>query len=547
LFFKRFIIELVKKAALIFLAVFLAFPQSISALSLIYPPPFPVEPTTQRAAIWYENGIETLILSTTFRGSAKDFGWLIPVPQKPQTDKASDELFTALDDLTRPKYAVDRGPLEIPLGISGLEEKQRGPSPPTIIETKEVDIFDITVLESKDEKGLTEWLSKNGYSYPTDRDYVIKSYIEQNWYFVVAKVNASSLGYAETYMRDGHTTPLKLTFSSPNIVYPIRLSGPGIPVSKDTGTKVAAYSFEQGTEGFYGTYSAVPLEREEQGTTPPVKKYPRVRLSLDQNNSIHGSSSIRVSATNPDPSQAISAQASLSKLKAGKTYTLSAWAKSTDPKNANAYLAISGATIEYSDKKPLAALANWQRLTLTFVAPSSYATISLNATNFSEGETVNWDAVQVEEGTKATDFTEEILPSTQKEIRPQPSDYVTLLLYVFADHKKELPGFTTSYASWVSEKTIGKLAFTPDGKQPWVDAKQKMYLTKLHRQMKPSEMTTDLIFRDAPNNDPVNAESFPEVSTIRFFAVIILVLLIEVGAIVGFVIYRRKKAHAPSA
>lgn len=532
-----------RRAVLVFLAAVLLFPSAAFASMVIYPLSKPVYETAQKAVIWYENGVETLILSTTFKGNAEDFGWLIPVPAKPQTDKASDELYTALDDLTRPKYSVDRGPLEIPLGITGLEEKYRGPQPPTIVESKEVDIFDITVLEPKDEKGLTEWLSKNGYLYPTDRDHIIKSYIEQNWYFVAVKVNSSALGYAETHLRDGHATPIKLTFTSSNIVYPIRLSGPGIPVSKETGTKVAAFSFEQGVEGFYGTYPTLQIEQPRAG----VKKYPKTNVNLDSNNFYHGKFSLRVNAENIATGAAVAAQRSVSNLKPGKTYTLSAWAKSTNPKTGSAYLAISGATSDESDKKPLTELRNWQRFTLTFVAPSSYASIALSGSNFSEGETINWDAVQIEEGTKATDFTEEILPTTEKPIPVQSPDYVTLLIYVFSNHKKELPGFTTSYASWVSEKTIEKLAFTPDGSKPWVDAKQKMYLTKLHRQMKPSELTTDLILRDAPNNDPVNAESFPEVSTIRFFAVIILVLVIEVGAIIGFVIYKRKKVNATSA
>jgi len=540
-----YIIELVKKTALILLAVFLLFPSSASASMLIYPSPYPVVETAQKAVIWYENGLETLILSTTFHGNAKDFGWLIPVPQKPQTDKASDELYTALDELTRPKYAVDSGPLILPLGMTGLEEKYRGPLPPTIVETKEMDIYDITVLEPKDEKGLTEWLSNNGYAYPFDRDYIIKSYIEQNWYFVAVKINSSALSSSQEYLRDGHATPIKLTFPSTNIVYPIKLSGPGIPASKDTGNKVAAFSFEQGMEGFYGSYLNLPYEQKTPGA---VRKFPVVTLNLDRNNAYHESFSIKVNTTNPEVAQTITAQTSLSNLKPGKIYTFSAWAKSTSPKNGSAYLAIGGQTTESSDKKPLTSLTSWQRISLTFVAPSSYVVLSLNGENFSEGETINWDAVQVEEGTQATDFTEEILPSTAQKVSPQPSEDVTLLLYVFANHKKELPGFTTSYASWVSEKTIEKLAFTPDGEKPWVDAKQKMYLTKLHRQMKPSEMTTDLILRDAANNDPVNAESFPEVSTIRFFIVIILVLALEIGGIVAFVIYKKRRANAsPSA
>ncbi|MBI4709254.1 MAG: hypothetical protein HY764_03570, partial [Candidatus Portnoybacteria bacterium] len=47
---------------------------------LFMPPDVYMYETDQRAVIFYENNVETLILSTTFRGSAKDFGWVVPVP-----------------------------------------------------------------------------------------------------------------------------------------------------------------------------------------------------------------------------------------------------------------------------------------------------------------------------------------------------------------------------------------------------------------------------------------------------------------------------------
>jgi len=535
-----------KRIVLIFIGLFLLLPSISYGSMLFYPSPYPVAETAQKAVIWYENGIETLILSTSFRGNAKDFGWLIPVPSKPKVDTASDELYTALEDLTRPKYQVDRGVMEIPYSATGLQEKAPVPQSPTIIDTKVVDVFDITTLSANDEKGLSEWLFKNGYSYPSDRENIIKYYIEQKWYFVAVKVNSSGLGYAQTTLSDGHATPIKLTFSSPNIIYPMKLSGPGIPSSQGKGAKVAAYSFEQGTEGFYGTFSANSLESEQAQGIKIVQSYPRVNLVLDSSNSYHGTFSLKVNPSNTASALPIVAQASLSNLKPGITYTFSAWAKSLNPNTGSVYLTTtSGTTINQSEKKQIGLLKDWQRFTLTFVAPSSYVSIQLTGSNFSEGETVNWDAVQVEEGNSTSDFTEEFLPSRQVSNYSMPIDRVTIQLYVFSDHKKEVPGFTVSYASWVSPKTIEKLAFTPDGGQPWIAVKQKTYLTKLYRQMRPSEMTTDLILRDAENNDSVNADSFPEVSTFRFIAVIVLVLVLEIMSIAGFIWYKKKKVNSP--
>lgn len=225
-----------KKLLLIFLLVFsfLLFPKNVFADGLMVPPPgYWIEETEQRAVIFHEGNQETLILSVTFRGDAKDFGWLIPFPTRPEVDKSTDELFVALQELTQPIYRIQKeeGLEPIPLG---MEEKGV-----TVWETKKVDIYQIAVLSSTDKDSLARWLNENGYQYPPSQAYILEEYINNGWYFVAAKINTESLGeLVEAQLREGHATPLKMTFETDKPLYPLKISSVMSDFQQKTGEAV---------------------------------------------------------------------------------------------------------------------------------------------------------------------------------------------------------------------------------------------------------------------------------------------------------------------
>ena len=47
---------------------------------------------SQRAVIFYDNGIEDLILQTEYEEGADDFAWVVPVPDYPEVDEADAEI-----------------------------------------------------------------------------------------------------------------------------------------------------------------------------------------------------------------------------------------------------------------------------------------------------------------------------------------------------------------------------------------------------------------------------------------------------------------------
>lgn len=204
-----------------FLFIFaLIVPSLTLADGMIFPPPdYFMNESEQKAVIVYEQGRETLILSITFAGDAKDFGWVIPTPSRPEIDKSSDEIFTSLTDLTAPQNQVYRG---IRPGIKfGAPVKEEV----TIIETKKVDIYEITTLTAEDHKALSKWLSENGYQFPEKGAYILDEYVQNNWFFVACKIRTEVQEESVTKkLNKGHATPLKIVFDSEKIIYPLKIS-----------------------------------------------------------------------------------------------------------------------------------------------------------------------------------------------------------------------------------------------------------------------------------------------------------------------------------
>lgn len=62
----------------------------------------PVTIPDQRALICWSNGVERLVIETSFHGSGSNFAWVVPVPAPPQIEEAPPGLFPTLEYLFRP-------------------------------------------------------------------------------------------------------------------------------------------------------------------------------------------------------------------------------------------------------------------------------------------------------------------------------------------------------------------------------------------------------------------------------------------------------------
>ncbi|HRY60126.1 MAG TPA: DUF2330 domain-containing protein [Patescibacteria group bacterium] len=211
-----------KKIVLVFaLLAAVLIPMAAKADGGIMPPPnYWIHETDQKAVIVSENGVETLVLSTSFQGDAKDFAWIVPTPSKPEVMKGAVKIFEALEDYTRVSYGDGRIYNSLPLG---LESSVPAPAV-NVIEEKKIGIYDITVLEANDKEALYTWLKEKGYNYPEYGKTILDDYIQNRWFFTAVKINSQDLAYASVDLKSGTITPLKLVFATDKIVYPLKIS-----------------------------------------------------------------------------------------------------------------------------------------------------------------------------------------------------------------------------------------------------------------------------------------------------------------------------------
>lgn len=187
--------------------------------AVIPPPNYKVYESGQQAVVWFENNLETLIVTARVLTNAADFGWLIPTPTRPIVDKASYEIFTALNELTQPPLVATYEE-RIPLFNMGFESK--APPPVRVLEEKTIGIYQVVVLEANDAQALESWLMENGYPYPRQGAYILEDYIQNGWYFTAARINEKS-ALSSTYL-ERWLQPLQLRFATEKMVYPFKIS-----------------------------------------------------------------------------------------------------------------------------------------------------------------------------------------------------------------------------------------------------------------------------------------------------------------------------------
>lgn len=179
-----------------------------------------------------------MTMANDFKGEAKDFAIVIPVPsviKKNQVNIGDNKIIDHLDAYTAPRLVeyYDNDPCQRIFAERMM--MKGGPTPMmamadgaassakalgvTIEESYTVGEYDILILSAKQSDGLFKWLGQEGYKLPKGAKKVLKSYIKQDMKFFVAKVNIEEQeksGY--TYLR-----PLQVAYESEKFMLPVRL------------------------------------------------------------------------------------------------------------------------------------------------------------------------------------------------------------------------------------------------------------------------------------------------------------------------------------
>lgn len=174
-----------------------------------------VEILDETAIVEWDGAIETITLALDAATGATDFALLIPTPAPAQAALGDSTLFDDLAAISAPREVTDwqwwpvfGGSAPGPRGVEVLDVVRLGP-------------LEVTTLAASEATALSEWLDGHGYVMKDTLATALRPYIDEGWYFVAAKIATDAQGDPDL---SGALQPIKLTFDSDEVIYPMRLS-----------------------------------------------------------------------------------------------------------------------------------------------------------------------------------------------------------------------------------------------------------------------------------------------------------------------------------
>ena len=180
----------------------------------------------ENALVEHDAGTEKITLSMAINGSSKKAAWIMPVPAAAEVELGETGLFYRLDMLTRPKTVIRKTywPFR-DLGIMGSRGDYAGAAPGAgsgvnVRQQMVLGPFQVARIGGSSGSAVTDWLRTNGYVVPATLAANLTPYLTEKWEIVAVKLAPRQDGESLS----GATPPLRLTFASDRIVYPMRLS-----------------------------------------------------------------------------------------------------------------------------------------------------------------------------------------------------------------------------------------------------------------------------------------------------------------------------------
>jgi hypothetical protein len=170
---------------------------------------------------------ETFTVQPRFEGNAKDFGMVIPTPNKPKLDEMPRDffkelaVFTILEPMDIAKYKSLRFAPGKGGGFGGIQEKRKETI--KVIERGVVGSLDYKIIVAEQADDLFAWLKDNQYNYGGD-EATLDHYIKKKWFFTVMKIDPMQMKKKSDGSYDGEVTPTRFTFGSEKLIYPLKIT-----------------------------------------------------------------------------------------------------------------------------------------------------------------------------------------------------------------------------------------------------------------------------------------------------------------------------------
>jgi hypothetical protein len=203
--------------------VLVSAPEPAGACAPAPPHNVPVAIASESAIIvWDEmNHIQHFIRRAAFTTEAKDFGFLVPTPTKPELAEADDVSFETLARITAPEEVTKKREPSPGCGIGCAAAKHAAGDADqarlSVLEEKRVAGYDAAVLEGNDASLLANWLKARGYDFSEPLHGWVEPYLKGGWKITAFKV--AKKGSQEPSVA---TSAVRMTFKTPRPFFPYK-------------------------------------------------------------------------------------------------------------------------------------------------------------------------------------------------------------------------------------------------------------------------------------------------------------------------------------
>ncbi len=178
----------------------------------------------ERAMVAWDGKTQDILMSFNVSGSSDRAAWIMPVPSAANVSLGDTEVFEELGRLTAPRveYRDSWWPTFTWL-TAGPSFGAEGGAPGgavNVLGRQRIGPFDVTRLSANHPTALATWLADKGFPRPDGLDANLAPYIADHWEIVAIQLAPAQPGESLT----GDLQPLRLSFTSDKLVYPMRLS-----------------------------------------------------------------------------------------------------------------------------------------------------------------------------------------------------------------------------------------------------------------------------------------------------------------------------------
>lgn len=204
----------------------------------------PVDQSAERILFAVEDEEVTAHIQISYQGPAEEFSWVLPLPAVPEVGVGTEQLFTALHQITDPTFTVDWQPspscdLTGACGCDfrsgfGDDSIQAASAPADedgdgvqVLAEGAVGPYDFKVVAAGDGGALFNWLNENDYDQPDSAAPIIEHYVGLDMVFLALKLQKDAAA--------GDIRPVTLKYAAPSLAcIPLRLTSiaaqPDMPI-----------------------------------------------------------------------------------------------------------------------------------------------------------------------------------------------------------------------------------------------------------------------------------------------------------------------------